>query len=256
MTAVERQILALRRRLLARPPAAGRTVGLSPEDEADVAISRAARWSRHSDDWVGDRLRELRGRAGLRSERRPLRRLAGWCIDRRTGDITHRGGRFFTILGVTARHRLPEGELRWDQPIIDQPEIGILGILAGRFEGILHVCLNAKREPGTVGGVQLSPTVQATYSNYTASHGGRRPLLVDLFLDPPPDRLIYARLQTEEGARFLYKSNRNLIVRCDPAELPELPDRFLWLTLRQVADLLRHDNVVNACTRSVLSALL
>ena len=177
-------------------------------------------------------------------------------IDPVTGNITHRGGRFFTILGVTARHRREAGDLHWDQPCIDQPEIGILGILAARFDGLLHFCLKAKEEPGHIHGVQLSPTVQATYSNYTGGHGGRRPLLVDYFLHPPADRILVARLQTEDGGRFLYKSNRNLIVRAEDGGPPDLPDRFLWLTLRQICDLMNHDNVINACTRSVLSALI
>lgn len=256
MTPRARQLRALRERLRADANDPAPPGGLRPEDAIEVALSRAARWARHPDDWVRDQLHALRRESQLTSQRRPLRRLAGWRIAPRTGNIEHRDGRFFTILGATARHRREDGELCWDQPMIDQPEIGVLGILATRFDGLLHFCLNGKEEPGNLHGVQLSPTVQATYSNYTGGHGGRRPYLVDLFLNPPPDRLIYARLQTEDGGRFLYKSNRNLIVRAELDELPPLPPRFLWLTLRQIADLLRHDNVINACARSVLSALL
>jgi oxidase EvaA len=36
----------------------------------------------------------------------------------------------------------------------------------------------------------------------------------------------------------------------------ELPDGFIWLTLRQIARLMNHDNLVNACTRSILSSLV
>lgn len=256
MTAQARRVAELRAWLAARPHCRTGGPGLRAEDCADVALSRAARVARHTDDWVRDRLHTLRNDARLRCQRIPLPEMDGWRVHPETGNIEHRAGRFFTILGVTARHRRESGDLNWDQPCIDQPEIGILGILAARFDGILHFCLNAKEEPGNIHGVQLSPTVQATHSNYTGVHGGRRPLLVEYFLHPPPDRVIFARLQTEDGSRFLYKSNRNLIVRAEERTLPELPDRFLWLTLRQIADLLHHDNVINACTRSVLSALL
>lgn len=256
MTAQARALARLRARLMAHPRRPAGRPGLRAEDEADVALSRAARVSLHSDRWVRDRLHALRSQAPLRARRIPLTRMDGWSIDPATGNIAHQGGRFFTILGVTARHRRETGDLHWDQPCIDQPEIGILGILAARFDGLLHFCLKAKEEPGNLHGVQLSPTVQATYSNYTGGHGGRRPLLVDYFLHPPPARILFARLQTEDGGRFLYKSNRNLIVRAEDGGPPGLPERFLWLTLRQISDLLQRDNVINACTRSVLSALL
>jgi oxidase EvaA len=36
----------------------------------------------------------------------------------------------------------------------------------------------------------------------------------------------------------------------------KLPEGFIWLTLRQIAGLLRRDNLINACTRSILSCLL
>ena len=256
MTRQERTLAQVRRWLASRPSHADNPCGLRPEDAADVAISRAARVSRHPDDWVRDRLHKLRSNVPLTCRRIPLTRLSGWAIHPLTGNIEQESGRFFTILGVTARHRQESGDLRWDQPCIDQPEIGILGILAARFDGLLHFCLKAKEEPGNIHGVQLSPTVQATYSNYTRGHGGRRPLLVDHFLHPQPERVIFARLQTEDGGRFLYKSNRNLIVRVEPEEVPDQDERFLWLTLRQITDLLRRDNVINACTRSVLAALL
>jgi NDP-hexose 2,3-dehydratase len=34
--------------------------------------------------------------------------------------------------------------------------------------------------------VQLTPTVQATYSNYTQVHQGTRPRYVEYFLEPDP----------------------------------------------------------------------
>lgn len=256
MNAQARTLARLRARLLARPRCDAGLPGLRPEDEADVALSRAARVARHSDEWIRDRLHALRNQSGLRTQRIPLTRMKGWRVDSATGNLVHEAGRFFTILGVTARHHREAGDLRWDQPCIDQPEVGILGILAARFDGLLHFCLKAKEEPGNIHGVQLSPTVQATYSNYTGGHGGRRPMLVDYFLHPPADRILFARLQTEDGGRFLYKSNRNLIVRVEDGGPPQLTERFLWLTLRQISDLLHHDNVINACTRSVLAALL
>ncbi len=228
-----------------------------PEDVLiDLAVSRMAAWAEHDDAFVDRWIAGRRAASRLRTEEVPLGELKKWTIEEDTGNIRHETGRFFTISGVTARHRTRAGELVWDQPIIDQPEIGILGIAAKKLGGVLHFCLHAKEEPGNLHGVQLSPTVQATYSNYTRAHGGAVPAFVGIFLDPPRERVLFAKLQTEDGGRFLFKSNRNMIVLVGRDELGDLPDGYLWLTLRQIVVLLRRDNLVNACARSVLSCLL
>jgi oxidase EvaA len=221
----------------------------------DLFISKTIRFAIHEDGevdrWIKQRLRS----AGMRSEITPLDALDQWVIDAETGNIAHSSGRFYSILGLTVRHRIKHDELVWDQPIIDQPEFGILGILARKFHGVLHFCLQAKEEPGNIHSVQLSPTVQATYSNYTRTHGGKLPPFLELFLDPPKERILFAKLQSEDGGRFLFKSNRNMIVIADE-EITTPPDGYIWLTLRQISDLMRRDNMVNACTRSVLAAVI
>lgn len=222
---------------------------------ADLFISRVVRQALHEDSRVDAWIEEQRLSPGIEASVVPLPEMEGWRLDPGTGNLVHASGRFFSITGVAVRHRGPHGEISWDQPAIDQPEVGILGILAAPIEGVLHFCLQAKEEPGNIGPLQLSPTVQATYSNYTRAHGGAPIPLLEHFIDPPPERLLFARLQTEDGGRFLFKSNRNMIVLLD--EPPPLPGRnFIWLTLRQIARLMTRDNLVHACTRSVLSVLV
>lgn len=230
--------------------------GFAPDDAIDIALSRASRKAFHNDAYVDAWLRRARARTSQCSRRIPLFGLDHWRINPATGNIEHDTGRFFTLLGAKVRLRSGLDELEWDQPFIDQAEVGILGILVTRINGILHFCLQAKEEPGNLHGVQLSPTVQATFSNYTRSHGGQQPALVELFLRAHPDDILYARLQAEDGGRFLFKSNRNMIVRCAPGAIPSPSARFIWLTLRQIANLLRQDNVINACARSILAAML
>ncbi|HZV80789.1 MAG TPA: NDP-hexose 2,3-dehydratase family protein, partial [Geobacteraceae bacterium] len=121
---------------------------------------------------------------------------------------------------------------------------------------VMHFCLQAKEEPGNINSVQLSPSVQATFSNYTRVHGGSSPAFLDYFHGNSRGRLIYSKLQTEDGGRFLFKSNRNMIVQVDDHDLTELPDGFIWLTARQIARLLLRDNLIHACTRSILAALV
>ena len=112
----------------------------------------------------------------------PFSDLGEWSFDQSSGDLTHRSGKFFRVQGLHASTDLaPPGE--WHQPIIDQPEIGILGIIVKEFDGQLHLLMQAKMEPGNPLGVQLVPTVQATRSNYTQVHQGARPLYVDYMTD-------------------------------------------------------------------------
>jgi oxidase EvaA len=258
---IQRRVEQVRELLLMQPanvPRAGfpPVPGFKRETLVDLFISKSILHARHEDDEVDAWITTQRQASRLHAKPVPLDQVDHWGIDPATGNIRHESGRFFTITGLKVRHRMRDGEIEWDQPMIDQPEVGILGIMAAKIDGILHFCLQAKEEPGNIGAIQLSPTVQATYSNYTRAHGGALPPFVSLFLDPPPDLMLYAKLQTEDGGRFLYKSNRNMIVMLDDLSSLELPDGFIWLTLRQIRLLMQRHCLVNACARSVLSCLV
>jgi len=230
--------------------------GIRPDMLPAIRASHDSAKSFHEDDFVDEWIKDRRDNARLEAGLVPLKGLDGWRRESQSGNICSTTGRFFSIIGIHCRHRIDRYELEWDQPIIEQPETGILGILAKSIGGVLHFCLQAKEEPGNIGGVQLSPTVQATYSNYTGVHGGVTPLFLDLFTKPSPESVIFARMQTEDGGRFLYKSNRNMIIKAG-GDIPEaLPHEFIWLTQRQIARLIKRDNLVNACTRSILSSLV
>lgn len=224
----------------------------------DVISERLARSASRSADALGDldAFRELRRASAAVMytdvERVPLSSLSGWyeCAD--TGLIRHRSGRFFTVEGVTVD--VPSMPIpRWDQPIIRQPEIGILGLLAKEFAGVLHYLVQLKAEPGNCNGIQVSPTVQATRSNYTGVHGGAKIPYLDYFRDRTRHRVLVDVRQSEQGSWFLSKRNRNMVI--EVSEDVEVLDGFSWLTLAQVHDLLGEDDMVNMDTRSVLACL-
>lgn len=60
-------------------------------------------------------------------------------------------------------------------------------------------------------------------------------------------------MQSEQGGRFLRKRNRNIIIKVE--EDIELHEDFRWMTLGQIKELMRYDNLVNMDTRTVLSGL-
>ena len=174
-----------------------------------------------------------------------------WYFRQETGDLAHRSGGFFTVRGL----RVDRGGYTVHQPVIHQPEIGILGLLMKRIGGVPHFLMQAKFEPGNINLRQLSPTVQATRSNYTGLHGGRATPYVEFFRAPRPGRIVSDALQSEQGEWFWRKHNRNIVVEVPPdAEVPEREDHR-WFTLAQIHRMLRRDNVVNMDTRTVLSCL-
>ncbi|MEQ4715013.1 NDP-hexose 2,3-dehydratase family protein [Nonomuraea sp. B19D2] len=196
---------------------------------------------------------EARHRIGsMHVEPIPLEELKGWDTDPVTGNIGHESGGFYTIEGLDIH--VPDRPIsHWDQPIIHQPEIGVLGILVKEFDGVLHCLMQAKAEPGNHNGTQLSPTVQATRSNYTRLHGGREVPYLDYFRRTEGHLVIADVRQSEQGAWFYHKRNRNMVV--EVREDVEVLDGFHWLTLGELHQLLGRDDLVNMDTRTVLSCL-
>ena len=80
-------------------------------------------------------------------EKIPLNKLENWTTDKKTGDLKHVSGGFFSIRGLDVKTNW--GTINcWSQPIIYQPEIGILGInstssIVGRiaFNSSLHLLI-------------------------------------------------------------------------------------------------------------------
>lgn len=202
------------------------------------------------------RLDEDRLRMTGTVEVKPLAELTEWQAGAERDRIVHRSGKFFAVEGI--RVTMPcQQPASWEQPIVVQPEVGVLGILVKRINGTWHALLQNKREPGNRNGVQLSPTVQATRSNYMRVHGGAATPYLSYFrplADPGPTQRVLADVRhSEQGSWFLRKRNRNVVIEVfdDPPVLPG----WYWLTLDQVAELMSHDDLVNMEVRSVLSCL-
>ena len=170
-----------------------------------------------------------------------------WFYDEQSGLIVNDRRAFFQIGGLQI------GEI--EQPIIIQNDIGFLGILCKPIDGVLHFLMQTKIEPGNVNKTQISPTIQATKSNFNRSHGGDRPAYVDWFLNSKRHRVIVDQIQSEQSSRFLGKRNRNIIVILDElAEVEVLPSH-MWVTLGQIKSFMRIDNLVNMDSRTVISCI-
>ncbi|MDT0266125.1 NDP-hexose 2,3-dehydratase family protein [Streptomyces sp. DSM 44915] len=231
---------------------------LVPRADASLPQRLAASAARTFPDDQGDPggvLRWLAERAAAHAftvRRTPLDALDGWSFSPEAGDLVHHTGGFFQITGLAAE--VGEGAVRrWEQPVIRQPETGILGLLVKEFDGVPHFLLQAKMEPGNRNLVQLSPTVQATRSNYARLHRGSPVRYLEYFTGQAPGLVHTDVLQSEHGSWFHGKRNRNMLVETGD-DVPAHDD-FRWLTLGQIGQLLRSDNVVNMDTRTVLASL-
>ncbi|QES09113.1 NDP-hexose 2,3-dehydratase [Streptomyces venezuelae] len=233
---------------------ARRPAGLAERIARSAATGRGAHLATEDfHDWLDGRRRANT----FRVDKIPFDALDGWSFDEEDGNLVHRSGRFFTVEGLhVVEEDGPYGDgpyRSWYQPVIKQPEVGILGILAKEFDGVLHFLMQAKMEPGNPNLLQLSPTVQATRSNYTKAHRGGDVKYIEYFTGAEHGTVIADSLQSEHGAWFFHKSNRNMIVEAT-VEVPLLDD-FCWLTLGQLGELLHQDNVINMDARTVLSCV-
>ena len=113
--------------------------------------------------------------------------------------------------------------------------------------------MQAKIEPGNVNKIQLSPTIQATKSNFTQQHGGKKPAYLDYFVHAKKEQIIVDQIQSEQSSRFWGKRNRNIIIRIDE-DIEVLPSHK-WITLPQIKELMTVENLVNMDTRTVLSCI-
>jgi oxidase EvaA len=177
-----------------------------------------------------------------------------WLFESSTGNLVHLSRKFFSIEGLWVQTNFESSTVSmWTQPIINQPEIGILGIITKKIDGILYFLMQAKMEPGNLNMLQLAPTVQATRSNYLRVHQGNTTPYLEYFLNLSQRKVLLDSLQSEQGGRFLRKRNRNIIIEITK-NIPLLDD-YCWLTLGQIHQLLQQDNIVNMDSRSVLSCI-
>ncbi len=175
-----------------------------------------------------------------------------WFYDPQDGSIHNDKHSFFSIMGI--RKTFASGETV-EQPVLLQNEIGYLGILCKEIGGVIHFLMQAKIEPGNVNKIQISPTIQATKSNFTQMHGGRKPAYLEYFLSAKKGEIILDQIQSEQSSRFLGKRNRNILILVNDNDDVPVLDSHRWMTLGQIKQLMRYDNLVNMDTRTVISCL-
>ena len=163
--------------------------------------------------------------------------------------LAHRGGKFYSIVGFSKD--------RESRPMIDQPEVGTQGFVVCEFDGELQILAQARTEPGNLHVVELGPTIQATWSNYSRAHAGRKTLFLDLFHERNRGGVTVLAdvVLPELGSFFFRKYNRNIIISV-PSPGGFASERFRWIPLSTMIELFQHDHVINNDARLVFGLLI
>jgi oxidase EvaA len=179
----------------------------------------------------------------------PLHRMGGWHWDDTA--ITHDTSRYFDVIGVEVEAGGREVG-RWDQPMIAARGTGLVAFFVTHIDGVLHVLVHARVEPGFVDVAELAPTVQCIPDNYRHLPQPAWPPFLAEALAADPGSIRFDAMQSEEGGRFYHTRTRHLIVEtADPLGHPD----FRWMTPHQLTKLLRHSHYLNIQARSLLACL-
>lgn len=189
-----------------------------------------------------------------------LSECRGWSIDDDTGWISHESGEFFVVQGVRvgfSKNREVVGG--WDQPMVTQVGFngGLLGLLRKRINDVPHYLVESKAEPGNPDKVQISPTLQATFSNLKQAHGGNKPRFSEYFESPDKmnAKVLFSQWMSEDGGRLHLKRNKGILLEVAEDESLSIPDNFYWASLYQLKELIKSNSWVNPHIRGIISHL-
>jgi oxidase EvaA len=173
----------------------------------------------------------------------------GWQIS--PSEIYNKKKKFFSIKPYKFKN---QNNKIWFQPLIIQKEVGILGIIKKKVKNLDYYLLQAKVEPGNIDNIQLSPTVQATKSNYLRAHGGKKTKYLQYFIRKNNNSKILTNLRlSEQGTRYFEKSNKNILVEIKNHKIKNYQN-FIWLSKKDLIYLIKKKNLLNMDSISVFSS--
>ena len=186
----------------------------------------------------------------IKTKRKSKIQLKQWNFQ--DNSIYHKKKIFFLIKPFVFK----QNNKKWHQPLIIQKEEGILGIIKKKSFNTDYYLLQAKAEPGNINSIQISPTVQATKSNYLRKHGGKKTPYLNFFLKKNSNIKILSNVKlSEQGTRFLGKKNRNILLELKNKSFKP-KGNFVWLTKKNIKFLLKKKNLLQMDTISIMSSII
>ena len=201
--------------------------------------------------------RKIIKQANIKIKTIPLKKCNSWKMND-NGHIAHSSGSFYKVEGIRVlksfNREIKEG---WDQPMFTEPGFdgGILGLLKKKINNMPHYLVNAKFEPGNYNFIQLSPTVQATFSNIKKAHRGRNVKFINFFKSPNKNncKIIFKQWVSEEGGRLRNKRNLGIVIEHLGNDKLDIETDFKWITLKQIKELILENAMINPHLRTLVS---
>lgn len=166
----------------------------------------------------------------------------------RDGALQHTSGGFFSVSGFR--------DLRYGQQhlLLHQPQGAVNGWVSRWFDGRRDYLVQARAEPGNVGGVQFGPTLQSTPANYLRLHGGAASSFAELFLNYTPNlKAVFETQQLDQGGRYAQKTKR--VGMIETTSETQLPMGFHWVTAEVLTEAAGLDFLLNTDFKAGLAVL-
>jgi dTDP-4-dehydro-6-deoxy-alpha-D-glucopyranose 2,3-dehydratase len=182
----------------------------------------------------------------------PLAECRQWAICPETGSMVHDSGAFFRVDGLRVGNSTDREVVGgWDQPILTQVgyDGGILGLVRKRIDAVPHYLVEAKAEPGNYNLVQITTTIQATFSNLARAHKGKGTPYAELFTEPDAHgaEVLVDIWMSEDGGRLNHKRNRTMMVEIsEGVDLRLVAERYRWVSWHQLRTILMTDDAIVA----------
>jgi oxidase EvaA len=211
---------------------------------------------RHSLKEIKTWYKNIIQKSNTKVKRIDLSDCSNWEMNKKI--ISHKSKKFFKVeaLRITNSYKR-EIVGGWDQPILTEPGYkgGLLGLLRKEINGVPHYLINAKFEPGNYRLIQLSPTLQATFSNISQAHKGNTPRFLKYFTDQKKNKckIFFKQWFSEEGGRLYNKRNLGILLNHNSHEIIKIDSDFKWVTLKQIKQLILENAMVNPHLRGLVS---
>ena len=211
---------------------------------------------RHSLKEIKTWYKNIIQKSNTKVKRIDLSDCSNWEMNKKI--ISHKSKKFFKVeaLRITNSYKR-EIVGGWDQPILTEPGYngGILGLLRKEINGTPHYLINAKFEPGNYRLIQLSPTLQATFSNISQAHKGNAPRFLKYFTNPKTSKceIFFQQWFSEEGGRLRNKRNLGILINHKSRETIKIDSDFMWVTLKQIKQLILQNAMINPHLRGLVS---
>lgn len=184
-------------------------------------------------------------------ERIPIKQVKRW--KRTNMEICHEDYPLFSVIAVSVEAGTRE-VFSWTQPLLKEPQQGLLGFITKKINGVLHFLMQAKVEPGNIDIIEIAPTVSCSAVAFKRQQGVYIPFL-DYFVNAAPHQIRYDTVQSEEGGRFYHFLNRNMVIELEEADIIDVPTNYIWMTLGQVMEFLKH-GYMNIDARTLLASCI